>query len=99
MRAGVVGREKRPDDKLALLDRRHAAADLFDDAAVLVPHRGWLGSRVRTAIRPKIRPADACRRQPDDRVGGLDDGRGRPLFKAHIARTVQNCSLHDSLPL
>src|SRR5207302_6690321 len=36
----VVGREKRSDDELARLDLRDRAADLLDDAAVLVPDRG-----------------------------------------------------------
>ena len=44
--AGVVGGEERADDELPRLDRRDRAADLLDDAAVLVPHRGRLVDRL-----------------------------------------------------
>ena len=39
VRAHVVGREERPDHELAGLERRDTAADLLDDAAVLMAHR------------------------------------------------------------
>src|SRR5216683_133804 len=39
----IVGGKKRADDKLARLDLRHGTTDVFDDAAVLVPHRSRVG--------------------------------------------------------
>ena len=44
--AGVVVGEARPDDELAGLDGGDDAGDLFDDADVLVVHRGGLGESV-----------------------------------------------------
>ena len=40
VRARIVGGEERTDDELSAPKGCHAAADLLDDAAVLVPHRG-----------------------------------------------------------
>ncbi len=37
---GVIGGEKRTNDELPRLDRSDSAADLLNDAAVLVTHRG-----------------------------------------------------------
>ena len=37
--AGVVGGDERSDDELARLDRADRAADVLDDAGVLVAHR------------------------------------------------------------
>ena len=47
--AGVVGGEERADDELAGLDGRDVAADLLDDADVLVAHRR------RARRRPRCR--------------------------------------------
>src|SRR6266849_982799 len=56
---GVVGREKRTDHELTWLNGFHLASDLLDDAAVLVPHRGWLGDWLDATIRPQVRSAHA----------------------------------------
>ena len=67
--AGVVGGEERPDDELSRLDRGHVAADLFDDADVLVPH--GVGDLTSSSPRyghrslPQIQAAEAITREPD----------------------------------
>jgi hypothetical protein len=38
-------------------DRLDRAADLLDDAAVLVSYWGWLTDRIDTPLIPKVRPA------------------------------------------
>ena len=73
--AGVVGGEERADDELARLDGRDRAADLLDDADVLVAHRCRLVTGLDAAVGPEVRAAHAGGRQPDDGVGRLDDGR------------------------
>ena len=73
--ASVVGGGKRADDELARLDVPDRSADLFDDAAVLVPHRRRLGNRLDAAVRPQVRSADACGRDADDGVRRFDDCR------------------------
>ena len=98
VRTRVVGRGKRSDHELAALDRRDGAADLFDDAAIFVTHGDWVAGRVETAIGPQIRPADARGRQPDHGIRRLDDAGVRTLVNADVARTVENCSSHDSIP-
>src|SRR5438477_271142 len=60
---GVIRGEERTDDELAGLDRRHGAADLFDDAAVLVAHRRRLGGRVNAAVGPQVGAAHAGGRE------------------------------------
>src|SRR5581483_9907111 len=67
-RAGVVGGEEGADDELPGLDVLDRAADLLDDADVLVAHRGRLGDRIDAAVGPQVGPADAGRRQPDDGI-------------------------------
>jgi hypothetical protein len=52
VRTGVVGSEKRTDNELAGLDGGDPAADLLNDATVLVPHRGGLGDRLDAALWP-----------------------------------------------
>jgi hypothetical protein len=51
---GVVGREERSDDKLAGLNGGNCAADILDDAAVLVTHRRRLDNWLDAAIRPQV---------------------------------------------
>src|SRR5437773_9129353 len=94
VRTTIVGGEERADDELPELDRRHSAADLLHDAAVLVPHRFRLGDRVDAAVVPQVRPAYAGDRRPDDGVRRLDDRRGVALLEAHVTRTIENCSSH-----
>src|SRR5206468_3069584 len=96
--AGVVGRGERADDELAGLDRGDRPADLLDDAAVLVPHRGRLGDRVGAAVGPQVGPAHAGGRDPDDGIRRLDDGRGVALLETYITRAVEDSSSHDSSP-
>ena len=76
--AGVVGGEERPDDELSGFDGGHVAADLFDDAHVLVAHRGRGTDLLNTAPWPQVTAADTGRRDTDDGVGRLDDLRVRP---------------------
>src|SRR5260221_12638979 len=44
--------------------RIYPAADLLDDAAVLVSHRRGLVHRAYAAIAPQVRSPDTCRREP-----------------------------------
>src|SRR5205823_11185627 len=86
------------DDELAGLDRRHGAADLFDDAAVLVAHRRRLGGRVNAAVGPQVGAAHAGGREPNDGIRRLDDCWLVALLEAHIARAVEHSSSHDVSP-
>src|SRR5215208_5284632 len=97
--AGVVGGEERADDELAQLDQTYLAADLLDDADVLMAHRGRLVDRLDAAIGPEVRAAHAGERQSDEGVGLLDDRRVGALLEAHVPGAVKNCSLHDYLLL
>src|SRR5439155_16488839 len=96
---GVVGGEERADDELAGLDRGDRAADLLDDAAVLVPHRFRLGDRIDAAVVPQVRPAYAGDRHSDDGVCRLDDRRGVARLETDIARTIENSAPHRFISL
>src|SRR5207302_5612950 len=95
---GVVGRGERADDELPRLDRPHRAADLLDDAAVFVPHWRWTLDRLKPPIRPQVRPAHARERNSDDGIGRLDDLRRLAILESDVARTIKDCSSHDSSP-
>jgi hypothetical protein len=82
--AGVVGNDERADDELPGLHRRDVGADLLDDADVLVSHHLVVG-RLDAAVGPQVGPADAGRRQPDDRVRLLDDLRVLTLLDPDVA--------------
>src|SRR5437879_3090129 len=98
VRAGVVGSEERSDDELSRLDRFDRAADLLDDAAILMSHWGRSGDGVDAAVGPKIGPAHAGRRDPDDSVGRLHDRWRIAVFETNVARAVQNSCLHLPSP-
>ncbi len=85
---GVVGEAEGTDDKLTGLDRGHGIADLLDDAAILVPHRGWLGERTDATVRPEVGTAHARGGYSDDGIGWFDDLRRVALLETHVARTV-----------
>src|SRR5581483_10841173 len=53
---GVVGCEERADHELTGFDRAHFAADLLDDATVLVPHRCGRGDRVCAPVGHRSDP-------------------------------------------
>ena len=61
---GVVGGEERTDDELAGLDGCDRAADLLDDAAVLVPHR-------RSAASIGLAPRYGHRSDPHTQVAEI----------------------------
>jgi hypothetical protein len=96
--AGVVGGEERADDELAGPDRADLAADLLDDADVLVAHRRGPVDGLDAAVGPQVRAAHAGGGQPDDGVGGLLDPRVRALLDADVAGGVQNGSSQDGAP-
>src|SRR5436190_7158561 len=98
VRTRVVAGEEGSDDELALPNGPDRAADLLDDAAVLVAHRRRLLHHVGAAIRPQIGPADAARRETDDRIRRGDDGRVGTVLDAHVARTIENRCLHHRSP-
>src|SRR5881296_1526726 len=97
MGTGVVGREERSDDELSRRDRPDRAADVFDDAAVLVAHGRRTVGGADAAIRPQVGPADARRREPDDGIRRFDNFWRRALLETHVARAVENSSSHDSI--
>ena len=80
------------------LDRRDVGADGFDDADVLVTHRGGRSVVVGAPVGPQVRAADAGRRQADDRVGGLDDRGVVALLEADVVGAVQHCTPHGGAP-
>ena len=85
MRTGVVGQAERADDELSRMDGFYRAADLFDDAAILVAHRHRRFYVVQATEGPKVGAADAGRRQADDGVGRLEDFRLGNFLATHIA--------------
>src|SRR5437867_2145082 len=97
--AGVVRGEERADNELARLDVPDRAADLRDDAAVLVPHRPRLIDRLNAAVGPQVGSAHAGGRKPDDSIRRLDDRRFGALLEAHVAGGVDDCSSHSLSPL
>jgi hypothetical protein len=52
VRAGVIGGDEGADNELSRLDGLDVAANLLDEAAVLMPYRGRLGDRVDAAVGP-----------------------------------------------
>src|SRR5438445_12185892 len=97
--AGVVGREERTDDELAAFNGFDRTSKLLDRAAILVPHWGWLGDWLDSAIRPQVRTAHTRRRDSDDGVRRLDDFGIVSLLEAYVARSVEDSSLHRLPPL
>src|SRR5207247_4702981 len=78
--------------ELARLDRPHRAADLLDDAAVLVPHRGRSIHRLKPPVRPQVRTAPARERDSDDGIGRLHDLRRLAVLEPDVARAIKDCS-------
>jgi hypothetical protein len=68
------------------------AADLFDNAAILVPYRCGLGEPANAAVGLQVGPAHARGRNPEDGVHRLDDLRRVALLETHVA--VKNSSFH-----
>src|SRR5688572_18047555 len=95
--AGVVRGEERAHHELATPDIADLAADLFDDAGVLVAHRGRTGQIVDSAPWPHVRSADAGGAQPDDRVRRLDDSWIFSVLDPDVARAVHDYSTHGLL--
>lgn len=54
VRARIIGSEEGSDDELARLERGDGAADLLDDATVLVAHRNRGGHFLDASIGPKV---------------------------------------------
>src|SRR5258708_6244398 len=98
VRTGVVRSEERSDDELSWLDRFDRAAALLDDAAVFMPHWSRSGDGVDAAVGPKIGPAHAGRRDPDDSVGRLHDRWRIAVLEANVARAIKNSCLHFLSP-
>ncbi len=96
--AGVVGGEERADHELSRPHGANVAADLLNDADVLVTHRGRPVDRFDAAVRPQVRAAYAGRGQPDERVGRGDDRRGFAVLDPHIAGGVEDNSSHGGSP-
>ncbi len=91
-----VGGEERADDELAGLDGGDLGANLFDDAAVLVPYRRRLVDGVDAVVVPQVRAAHAGSGHADDRVGRVDEFRVVTLFEADVAGGMKNGSSHDA---
>ena len=82
-----------PTTKSPTLTFLHLGADLLDDADVLVTH-DLVVDGLDAAVGPQVRPADAGRGQPDDRVGRLDDLRVLALLDPDVAGGVHDYSTH-----
>jgi hypothetical protein len=96
--AGVVRDDERADHEVADFHVLDLLADLLDHADVLVTHRGGAVERLDAPVGPQVRPADAARREPDDRVGGLDDLRVLAPFDTNVAGRVHDYSTHGGTP-
>ena len=64
-----------------------------------MPQYSWpigvgAGDRLDAAVGPQVGPAHAGGRDPDDRVGRLDDRRVVALLEAHVAGAVEDGSSH-----
>ena len=96
--AGVVGGPEGADDEVADLDGADLVADLLDDADVLVTHH-LVVDRLGAAVGPQVGPADAGRRQADDRVGRLDDPRVLAVLDPDVAGSVHDYLTHRGMLL
>src|SRR5215210_5694541 len=96
--ARVVGDDERSDDEVARLHRLDLRTDFLDNADVLVTHQQVLG-RLGSPVGPQIRPADASRREADDRVCRLDDLGVFALLDPDIAGGVHHNAFHVRAPL
>src|SRR3954468_19806277 len=99
MGAGVVRRGERPDYELARFDGLDCAADFFNEAAVLVPHRRRPVDRLQAPVRPEVRSAHAGRGDAEHGIGRFENPGVFTLFEAHITRAVKNCSSHTAISL
>src|SRR5713101_1694527 len=73
VRACIVRSKERADDELAWFNSLDLAAELLNDAAVLVPHRCGLVYGANAAIAPQVRSADARSRDPNNGICWLGD--------------------------
>jgi hypothetical protein len=90
---GVVGDHERAHDEVADLQGLHRIANLLHDADVLVPHRLVINV-LNSPVGPQVRPADAGRCNPDDRIRRIDDLRVFALLDAHITGRLHQYSAH-----
>jgi hypothetical protein len=95
--AGVVRGEERADHELTGLDRADSAADLLDDADVLVTHRGGSLDGLDAPVGPQVRAADTSSRQSEDGVSRLDDRGVATDFQTDVAGGVEDNSSHGGL--
>ena len=91
-RAVAVG--ERGDHQVALLDRPHVGADVFDDAHELMADRAGLEGRV-AAVVPEVGSADAREDDPHDRVGRLRDLGVGPVGDGDGLGPFENGCAHD----
>jgi hypothetical protein len=92
--ARVVAGEEAADDELPRLHGADVAADLLDDADILVTHADGPVVGLDAAVGPQVRAADAGGRQPDHGVRGLLDHGVLALLDSDVAARVQNGSSH-----
>lgn len=97
VRTGVVRGGERADDELARLDGGDLAADLLDDADVLVAHRVGLVHGVDTAVVPQVGAADAGGGGADDRVGGPEDLRLGNVLDTDVTGLVDDGCAHGGV--
>jgi hypothetical protein len=90
--AGVVGGEERPDHELTGPDVADLAADLLDDAGVLMAHRRRPLGGVEPPVGPQVRAAHTSGRQPEDGVGRLEELGVVAFFHADVAGGIQDSS-------
>jgi hypothetical protein len=94
---GVVRGPERADHELARPDGGDLAADLLDDADVLMAHRRRPLDRFDPAVGPQVRAADTGRRQPDDGVGRFEDRGVVAVFHPDVTGGIQDSSAHEVL--
>ena len=92
---GAVRPEKRRNDHVADLDGLDVGADRLDDADELVPHPP-AGVVVRhRLVRPQIAAADRGARDPNERIGRVDQPSVRDILDPDIAGSVHDSCAHS----
>lgn len=99
VRTDVIGGKERSDDDLPGLDPGDGAAELLDDAAVFVSHRGRLRDRTDSAVESQVGAAHTGGRNLYDCIRWLEKFPGVALIETHISRTVEYGSFPGISPL
>src|SRR4051812_45702605 len=88
VRTSVVRDTKGSDDELSGFDSLDCTANFLDYPAVFVSHGHWLLDFLNAAIGPQIRAANACDRESNDCIGGVENFGIGLVFEANIPRSI-----------